>query len=318
MSALKHRAFDSAPNILAFPFDPSMKAQGQLQQIPTQLERWREVTRWIIEGGSVLVLNEEAAHVNLQTDSLLYDLIEEVQSLAKLENNWDDEGAPVIDRACILRAHNFVKWLAYAAPAREVSHEGVPMLFPTNEGGVKLLWNSQQGRLALVFSPQQDAIEALTKYIGQPSSHKSLSDAEAGEIALQATFLIQKGKIGLSVFRADRATPYEALKARLEEESAKLHSEDESERQKARAWLDKNPDVDTLLKKDYRVVLLPLAEIRAMGFTNIEEPDETGHLNILGSEDDFKTHADEFAELIDTGKARILNPEECRINGLQR
>lgn len=125
-------------------------------------------------------------------------------------------------------------------------------------------------------------------------------------------FKIQSWMKGLSVYRADVATPYDVLAARLDEARLQLQSEDETRRQKAQKFLANNPDVKTLVEQSqYRIVKIPIAAIRAMGFDNLEEPDAKGHLNILGNKEEFDACAEAFVELIDTGQARIITVEEC-------
>ena len=117
---------------------------------------------------------------------------------------------------------------------------------------------------------------------------------------------------GLSVYRADVAAPYDVLEARLEEARVQLHSADELKQQKAQKFLANNPDVKTLVEQSqYRVVEIPIAAIRAMGFNDLEEPDAKGHLNILGETEEFDAYAEEFVELIDTKQAHILTVDEC-------
>lgn len=125
-------------------------------------------------------------------------------------------------------------------------------------------------------------------------------------------FFIASWMRGLSVFRADLATPCSVLQTRLDEAKAQLQSEDEAKRQKAEKFLANNPDVKTLMEQSqYRVVRIPIASILAMGFATLEEPEPNGHLNILGTVADFEARAENFIELIDTGQARILSAEEC-------
>ncbi len=102
--------------------------------------------------------------------------------------------------------------------------------------------------------------------------------------------------------------------ARLNEVRKQLQSEDEAVRARAQEFLINNPNVNALVKKSgYRVVIIPISGIKTMGFSaeHFEEPDATGHLNILGSVDQFISHQYDFVELIKIGQARILTVEEC-------
>lgn len=123
-------------------------------------------------------------------------------------------------------------------------------------------------------------------------------------------FLLGKAIKGLSVYHADKVTPREALQALIEEKRILLASINEVYRIQAQGWILKNPDVETLVQKRWRIVKLPVSEIKAMGF-ELEEPDENGHLNILGESSRFDKYQDEFTELIKIGKATLLSAEEC-------
>lgn len=125
-------------------------------------------------------------------------------------------------------------------------------------------------------------------------------------------FRIHSCMKGLLVYRADVAAPYDVLYARLDEARGQPQSEDAARQQKAPKFLANNPDVKTLVEQSqYRIVKVPIAAIKAMGFIELEEPDAKGHLNILGSREEFDAHAEEFVELIDTKQAHILTIEEC-------
>jgi hypothetical protein len=115
---------------------------------------------------------------------------------------------------------------------------------------------------------------------------------------------------GLSVFRADMASPRQVLEARIEDERAKLASPDPAVRERAEIWIDKNSTVEALVDKQYRVIEIPISAVISMGF-RLEEPDEIGHLNILGSPESFDAHQLDFVELIVINAARVLTAEEC-------
>ncbi|GEM_PF-4497143 len=154
--------------------------------------------------------------------------------------------------------------------------------------------------------PSEESKDYVYRRVAPPQFKvkKNWVDADA--------FRIQSWMKGLSVYRADIASPYAVLEARLDEARVLLQSEDEAKQQKARKFLTNNPDVSSLvMQSQYRIVQMPIAALRAMGLNNLEEPDATGHLNILGSVEEFDAHAEEFVELIDTGQAHILTVEEC-------
>lgn len=133
-----------------------------------------------------------------------------------------------------------------------------------------------------------------------------------------AAFTLESGEAGLSVFRADLASPYAVLQARIESAKAKrLVVESDDERTKIENWLAKNPDVETLLQKGYRIIQLPIAEIARMGF-EFTEPETTGynkgHLEILERPErgaTFEERTQDIIDLVDIGAARVLSVEEC-------
>lgn len=116
---------------------------------------------------------------------------------------------------------------------------------------------------------------------------------------------------GLSVYHADSVSPRGALQTVIEDRRKQLASTDEEVIAKAQEWLNKNPDVETLIGKGWRIVKLPVSEVKALGF-DLEEPDTQGHLNILGERSQFDDHIADFTELLNTGKATLLSAEECR------
>ena len=81
-------------------------------------------------------------------------------------------------------------------------------------------------------------------------------------------------------------------------------------RVKAQKWLDKYPDVESLVAIGWRIVRLPVSEILAMGF-GLGEPDAQGHLNVPGERSQFNDHTADFAELLKIGKAKLLTSDEC-------
>ena len=79
---------------------------------------------------------------------------------------------------------------------------------------------------------------------------------------------------GLSVFRSDIASPYQVLNECIEDRKKSMNDLDEAKREKAAIWLSKNPDVETLIQKEYRVVEIPLSAIRELGFEEFDSPDQ--------------------------------------------
>ena len=107
--------------------------------------------------------------------------------LTSLEEDWNDEGAPVIDRDCILRARNFVQRLIRQVDPQLLTEDTyAPTVFPAVDGGVNLYWKANGRQTALAFRPGQRLIEAMEKAQGLASSHRAVSENEAATIALEA------------------------------------------------------------------------------------------------------------------------------------
>lgn len=123
---------------------------------------------------------------NLMANSCLNEIRDEIIKLAALEENWNDEGAPVIDRACILRSQKFIGWLASEMAGQKVLEECAPSVFPTIEGGVELYWNTNSCQKTLAFRPGIKTIEFRGKMLGKSPTCDSLSETEAATVALLA------------------------------------------------------------------------------------------------------------------------------------
>ena len=120
------------------------------------------------------------------TNPSLHETLEEIGRLTSLEEDWNDEGAPVIDHTSILRAQKFVQWLACVAAEQGLTGDCAPTVFPTIDGGVKLFWKANGHQVALTFHPDQNTIAVREKAVGAVASHQVVSEKEAGKIALKA------------------------------------------------------------------------------------------------------------------------------------
>ena len=153
--------------------------------------------------------------------------------------------------------------------------------------------------------PFQDLKKFVYRRI-TPSEFKSNS----GVIAPKA-FIIQPNMRGLSVYRADITSPYQVLQECIDNRKRQLNHSDVDARKSASDWLIKNPSVESLLQKGWREVVISIEAIYSLGFNNFEGPEPNGHINVLGTAEQFEAQAEKFIELIDRGQARILTIEEC-------
>ena len=153
---------------------------------PILVEQWRKTIDWVNQSGSVTLFYEEAKYINGDSNPCLQETLADIGGLTALQEDWDDEGAPEIDRASILRAKKFVQWLACAATEHKLLEDCGPAVFPTIDGGVKLYWKVRRRQIALIFRRGQNLIEIVEKALGEVDSRKSVSENEAGEIAITA------------------------------------------------------------------------------------------------------------------------------------
>ena len=159
---------------------------GQPPHASAQLKQWREMTAWVNQAGRVTIFNEEANHVDRDLNSCLHETMKDIGKLTSLKEDWNDEGAPEIDRASILRARNFVQQLVCAAAKQKLVSDSAPAVFPTINGGVKLSWKAKGNQIALVFRPGQSLIEIVEKSLGKVASHRWVSENDAGDTAIRA------------------------------------------------------------------------------------------------------------------------------------
>ena len=113
-------------------------------------------------------------------------ILEEINELASLEDNWDCEGASVIDRASILRAQKFIYYLSSVWVNCESVGDHAPAVFPTIDGGIQLYWKINCDQISLDFRPSKNNIQFMEKQFGKEKILKSVSVNEAGDIAIRA------------------------------------------------------------------------------------------------------------------------------------
>jgi hypothetical protein len=124
------------------------------------------------------------SHGILEANSELREVYEEIGEMAILEENWNEENSPPIDRDSILRAQKFVIWLATVTEDAPLMGETVPMAFPAINGGVSIVWHTQEYLLTIAFSPQQSLVELKEKYLDNPTTSRILSEEEASKAIL--------------------------------------------------------------------------------------------------------------------------------------
>lgn len=130
---------------------------------------------------SALHVTDDITHVPGYTQTL-----EEIQNLAVLEPDWNDEGAPAINPVCIQRAQTLLHKIGCGILAQERTWP-TPSVFPTIQGGVHLYWASEAGQqFLLTISPgEDDTVSYQTKRLGEPSVSGTLTTAQAVEKVIQ-------------------------------------------------------------------------------------------------------------------------------------
>ncbi len=178
---------DEGAILLNFWGNPLMNGAGQSPHTPNQLERWREMTAWVDQMGGAVIINEVATQIRQDSNLCLHETLAEIMQLASLEENWNDEGAPAVDRDCIHRARDFVQRLACQVDQRLLMEDDfAPAVFPDIDGGVNLYWKAHGRQTALAFRPGQRLIDVMEKSQGMASSYRAVSEDEVGAIALRA------------------------------------------------------------------------------------------------------------------------------------
>jgi hypothetical protein len=84
---------------------------------------------------------------------------------------------------------------------------------------------------------------------------------------------------GLSSFDATVVTAREALQAFIEDNTARAHNEDDTAMANARNRLEEYPDVETMVEKGWRIIAVPVSELRTRGF-QLTDTEPNGHLEI--------------------------------------
>ena len=151
-------------------------------------EQWKEEVASITNAahsGGIVIFSGDARNASNSEYSCLTDTLTDIDSLAALEDNWNDEGAPIIDRGAILRARKFVIWLGWQMNDQPLTSICEPTVFPTIEGGVKLYWLTSHRQTSLTFRPDCKAIDVVEKEVGKNAGHRELSENETGPIALK-------------------------------------------------------------------------------------------------------------------------------------
>ncbi len=130
-------------------------------------------------------------------------------------------------------------------------------------------------------------------------------DKHTENVSPQA-FRVRENEQGLSVFRADIASPYDVINQRFQTAVELSQDEGSKRRLKEADFLRNNPDVESIIKnRTFLVVAIPIEEIEKMGF-QFGVLDENGHLNVEGSVSEFKMNAPLLAK-----HSRLLSVEEC-------
>ena len=153
-------------------------------------KQWYEMTGRIERGEIPLSVEQQykqdlVREGKMEHIPVLRELQEEVEELAALEDDWNEEGAPVIDRGSIQQAHTFLRQLA--CEASDLTGEWIlPSVYPTVDGGVQLYWNKTDSQIALTFRPQGRGIDYLMKKRGEPAQRGFLLVKDAVAEALRA------------------------------------------------------------------------------------------------------------------------------------
>jgi hypothetical protein len=147
-------------------------------------EEYKHVITGEIMGGNVPMSVQQQYKLDLAREGKLanvpglVELDEEIEALSCLDSDWNEEGAPQIDKSSIQQAHAFLRQLAYET-SDEIGDWDLPSVYPSIDGGVQLYWNKAELQFALYFRPNERGIEYLVKKQGLPAERGPISKKEA-------------------------------------------------------------------------------------------------------------------------------------------
>ncbi len=148
-------------------------------------------------------------------------------------------------------------------------------------------------------------------------------DKRSGRPRAEA-FRLREHEANLSMYAASIVTPRQLLELVIQEKQnqveklAKLPAPDELQQKKLnkeRNWLQSYPNAEAVYR-DYCIAEIYVGDILAMQKTgaasfSIGPVRSDGHMDILGDREAFEYHKDDFVNLFEVQKARMLSEEEC-------
>lgn len=102
---------------------------------------------------------------------VLDKIVDEIGDLARLDDDWNDEGAPKIHSDTIVRAQRFVRGLKRLFDSRAIGELSEPIVFPSIDGGVSLVWSMTGSRKSISFHPDRSEIDVRVKRTGSSVEH---------------------------------------------------------------------------------------------------------------------------------------------------
>lgn len=165
----------------------SKSCSGHLETRSAQTlsERWRQMTDWLAQDGSArIILGETRTGID-SADPCFNEVLLEIEQFTALQPDWNDEGAPAIDRAVIIHVRKFVNYLDCLLIENNITGDRAPAVFPTIDGGVRLYWKLDGRQFALTFHPGANGIDAMEKFADTQATHRMVTEDEAGAIAIE-------------------------------------------------------------------------------------------------------------------------------------
>jgi hypothetical protein len=111
---------------------------------------------------------------------------------------------------------------------------------------------------------------------------------------------------GVSVYQAGLQTPRGVLQACVDAQHRKLASDDPEQIAAAENFFRLyGTTVESLVDSGWRVACVPVRAFTERGFT-LDEPDAIGHLNVLGSVEEFARYTNELSKC-----SELLSQDQC-------
>ena len=115
----------------------------------------------------------------------LNELVDKIKALSKLEEDWDDEGAPKIDIKAILKSSNFYTNLLGSPEASKFTRSLMPAVFPLSDGGICFYWQYRGFQAIVTLTPTSQKYELTEKHTTNTIKRYLVDQADAARFVIR-------------------------------------------------------------------------------------------------------------------------------------